>query len=191
MNQPNRISILASALALLAAIAPPAAHAAVKDVTAAGRTALEFQFPGAAGKPDSIVLDRFLLDGKPLAANAAIAVKQLSEGVNEITAASPSPGEWEFDLADQSSVYGFGERFDRLDHAHSIVRNNSVDSESSKGGNTYQPIPFFMSLRGYGLWLDTYGEATFDINATEKYRIRIKAPARRLRVVLIEGPNSR
>ncbi|HMD70940.1 MAG TPA: TIM-barrel domain-containing protein [Bryobacteraceae bacterium] len=188
MRQPNRIPILAGAFALLAAIAVPAAHADVKVVTAAGRAALEFQFPGAAGKPDSIVLDRFLLDGKPIAAANGLAVKQLSGGVNEIAATSPSPGEWEFDLADQSSVYGFGERFDRLDHAHSIVRNASVDSESSKGGNTYQPIPFFMSLRGYGLWLDTFGEATFDINATEKYRIRIKAIARRLRVVLIEGP---
>ncbi len=188
MLQPHRIPVLACALALLAAIAPSAALAEVKLAAAAGRTAVEFQFPGAAGKPDSIAIDRFLLDGKPITAANSLAVKQLSPGVSEITASSPATGEWEFDLADQSSVYGFGERFDRLDHAHSIVRNASIDSESSKGGNTYKPIPFFMSLRGYGLWLDTFGEATFDINATEKYRMRIKTTARQFRVVLIEGP---
>ncbi len=117
-----------------------------------------------------------------------IAVRQLAPGVNEIVASSQTPGEWEFDLEDHGSFFGFGERFDRLDHAHSIIRNSSMDSDASKGANTYQPVPFFMSLRGYGLWLDTYGEATFDLNVTERYRVRIKLVTDRLRVVLFEGP---
>ena len=188
MIHPNRISTLVRTLAVLAAMVPPAAPADVKLSTASGRTEVEFQFPGAAGKPDSLALDRFLLNGKPLTADNRLAVKSLAPGVNEIAAAASTPGEWEFDLADNGSFYGFGERFDRLDHAHTIVRNSSMDSDSSKGGNTYQPMPFFMSLRGYGLWLDTYGEATFDLNVTERYRVRIKVVADRLRVVLFEGP---
>jgi alpha-D-xyloside xylohydrolase len=176
------------ALAVLAAMVPPAALADVKVSTATGRTELEFQFPGAAGKPDSLALSRFLLNGQPVTAANRIAVKQLAPGVNEITAVAAAPGDWEFDLADHSSYYGFGERFDRLDHAHTIVRNSSMDSDSSKGGNTYEPVPFFMSLRGYGLWLDTYGEATFDLNVTERYQVRVKVLADRLRVVLFEGP---
>ena len=31
-----------------------------------------------------------------------------------------------------------------------------------------------MSLRGYGLWLDTYGEATFDLNVTDRYHVRVR-----------------
>ena len=182
MNYFSRTSAVVLALAVLA----PAALAGVTVLTAEGRTELQFQFRGAGGKPDSMVLDRFLFNGQP-AANV-IAVRQLSPGVNEITASSQTPGEWEFDLQDRGSFYGFGERFDRLDHAHTIIRNSSMDTDMAKGGNTYQPIPFFMSLRGYGLWLDTYGEATFDLNVTDRYHVRIKLFSDRLRVVLFEGP---
>jgi alpha-D-xyloside xylohydrolase len=176
--------IRALSLAVLAALAP----AALADVKVVGPTAVQFQFPGAAGTPDSLALDRFLWNGKPLTAANQLSVKQLSPGVNEITAGSKTPGEWEFDLADQGSFFGFGERFDRLDHAHTIIHNSSMDSAGSKGGNTYEPVPFFMSLRGYGLWLDTFGEASFDLNVTERYRVRVTVFSDRLRVVLFEGP---
>ena len=35
-----------------------------------------------------------------------------------------------------------------------------------KGNDTYKPVPFFMSLRGYGVWVDTYSDAIFDLNVT-------------------------
>ena len=35
-----------------------------------------------------------------------------------------------------------GERFDTLDHAHSVVKNLSADNEGVKGTSTYKPIPF-------------------------------------------------
>ena len=108
--------------------------------------------------------------------------------MNEITAHSSAVGDWEFDLADQSGYYGFGERYDRLNHAHSIVTNASRDASDAKGLNTYQPVPFFMSLRGYGLWVDTFSEAAFDLNVTERYRVRIKVCADKFRLVLFEGP---
>jgi len=181
VNHLNRTSAVIFALAVLTP-----AIAGVTVLTPEGRTELQFQFPGAGGRPDSIVLDRFLFNGQP--ADKMIAVRQLAPGVNEITIPSETPGEWEFDLQDRGSFYGFGERFDRLDHAHSIVRNSSMDTDASKGGNTYQPIPFFMSLRGYGLWLDTYGEATFDLNVTDRDHVRVKLLTNRLRVVLFEGP---
>ena len=180
MNHLSRTSAVVFALAVLA----PAALAGVTDEIV--HTELQFPFPGAGGKRDSLLMDRFLLDGKPAADR--FAVRQLSPGVHEITASSETPGLWGFDLHDRGSFYGFGERFDRLDHAHTIIRNSSMDTDMAKGGNTYQPIPFFMSLRGYGLWLDTYGEAIFDLNVTERYRVRIKVFTDRLRVVLFEGP---
>jgi len=97
-------------------------------------------------------------------------------------------GEWQFDLADRSGYYGFGERFDRLNHEYSIVQNASRDAADAKGLNTYQPVPFFMSLRGYGLWVDTFSEAAFDLNVTERYRVRVKVWADKFRFVLFEGP---
>ncbi|MGA9626483.1 MAG: TIM-barrel domain-containing protein [Bryobacteraceae bacterium] len=174
-------------LAVVAGMAPMAALAEVQVVTSVP-VVLRFTFPGMRGGADSMALDRFLLNGQPVTAANQLQVRQLAAGVNEITAHSSAVGDWEFDLADQSGYYGFGERYDRLNHAHSIVTNASRDASDDKGLSTYQPVPFFMSLRGYGLWLDTFSEAVFDLNVTERYRVRIKVCADKFRLVLFEGP---
>jgi alpha-D-xyloside xylohydrolase len=139
---------------------------------------VRFDFHGADGRPDSITLDL----------SAPAQVRRLSEGVTEVTAHSPAAGEWAFAIADDSSYYGFGERFDRLNHAHTILKNASRDVAGDKGSLTYQPIPFYISLRGYGLWLDTTSEATFDLNVTDPSHILVSFFGPSLRVVLIEGP---
>jgi len=58
----------------------------------------------------------------------------------------------------------------------------------AKGTLTYQPIPFYMSLRGYGFWLDTTSEAVFDLNVTDSRHILVKFFGLHLRVLLFEGP---
>src|ERR1035438_2376292 len=147
---------------------------------------VHFAFRATSGRADSITLDRFLVDGRVPA--TAEHVRQLAPAVTEVTVESPTPGEWSFAVADESGYFGFGERFDRLNHAHTVLQNASRDVNNEKGSLTYQPIPFYMSLRGYGLWLDTTSEATFDLNVTEPSRILIKCFGSRLRVVLFEGP---
>jgi alpha-D-xyloside xylohydrolase len=147
---------------------------------------VRFAFPTTDGRSESITLDGFLVDGRAPA--TAPQVRQLSPGVTEVTAESGTAGEWSFAVADNSKYFGFGERFDRLNHAHTIVQNASRDVADERGGLTYQPIPFYMSLRGYGLWLDTTSEATFDLNVTEPSRILVRFFGKQLRVVLFEGP---
>ncbi len=148
--------------------------------------AVRVAFHGPGGKPDSITFDGFLQDGKTPVSQPQ--VRQLSDGVTELRVPSRSTGEWSFTIADQSSYYGFGERFDRLNHAHTILRNASRDVADGKGSLTYQPIPFYMSLRGYGLWLDTTSEATFDLNVSDPGQILVRCSDRDLRLVLFEGP---
>ena len=165
------------------------ACAQVRFVTPAAAVQCEFSFRATNGSTQHITLDRFVFNGQPFtSATNAARTRQLAPGVSEISIDAQSVGEWEFDLGDDSSYFGLGERFDRLNHAHSIVRNGSRDAGNAKGISTYQPVPFFMSLRGYGLWVDTTSEATFDFNVTERYRVRIKTYGRNLRLVLIEGP---
>ena len=48
-------------------------------------------------------------------------------------------------MRDAASYYGLGERFDTLDHAHTVIENLSTDNEGVKGTSSYKPIPFFMS----------------------------------------------
>lgn len=165
------------------------ACAQVRSVPPAGSVQFEFSFPATNGSTQHIALDRFLFNGGSIStATNAARTRQLAPGVSEISVEAQAVGEWEFDLGDDSSYFGLGERFDRLNHAHSMIRNGSRDAGNAKGISTYQPVPFFMSLRGYGLWVDTTSEATFDFNVTERYRVRVKTYGRVLRLVLIEGP---
>jgi alpha-D-xyloside xylohydrolase len=175
-------------IAGLACLAQPAAFAQVQAVAASGAAELRFRFTNTSGATENMALDRFLIDGHALQAANALQVRQLAPGVTEVTAPSPAPADWEFAIADNSSYFGFGERFDRLNQANAILRNASRDTVGSKGSSTYQPVPFFMSLRGYGLWVDTFSEATFDLNVTDPTRLAIKVCARNLRFVLFEGP---
>jgi len=147
---------------------------------------IRFSFENTKGLPDSVTLDDFRIAGHAPA--AAPRVRQLASGVTEVTVESPAPGEWSFAISDDSAYYGFGERFDRLNHAHTILKNASRDVADDKGTLSYKPIPFYMSLRGYGLWLDTTSEATFDLNVTEPSRILVRVFGGTLRIVLFEGP---
>ncbi len=114
-------------------------------------------------------------------------LKLVAPGVYELTSLAYDTGYWRFYVSDSASYYGFGERFDTLDHAHTVVHNLSLDTPGPKGSNTYKPIPFFLSTSGYGLWLDTTGDATFDLNATDRDQITVDFAANRLRIYLFTG----
>jgi len=49
-------------------------------------------------------------------------------------------------------------------------------------------MPFFMSTSGYGLWVDTTADATFDMNASSEQQIYVDVAAEKLRIVLFTGP---
>jgi sulfoquinovosidase len=83
-----------------------------------------------------------------------------------------------FESREDEGFLGFGERFTRTDQ-----RGVSVYSWAEEGGigagegkpsgpnnpmpngesMTYYPVPFFVSTRGYGFWLDTTWRSTFDL----------------------------
>ena len=134
-----------------------------------------------------LLLHNFFFNGSPVA-SSKFHFKQLSPGVIEITSLAYSLGDWRFSVRDSASYYGLGERFNTLNHAHTIVRNLSMDNGGPKGGTTYKPMPFFMSTSGYGIWVDTTAEATFDMNATTLPDVLITVPAQKLRVVVFTMP---
>ncbi|ADW70650.1 TIM-barrel domain-containing protein [Granulicella tundricola] len=137
--------------------------------------------------PTPLPLHDFTFNGDPVP-TSKLHLKQLSPGIFEITSTAYAVGDWHFAVADAPiGVYGLGERFDVLNHSHTIVRNTSQDNGGPKGSTTYKPMPFFMSTTGYGLWLDTTGEATFDLNASSRDDIEVDAVASHLRIVLFTG----
>ncbi len=139
------------------------------------------------GTERTLILHDFDFDGEPVD-TGKLHLKLLSPGVYELSSRSWTVGYWRFTLDDSASYYGLGEHFDTLDHAHTIVRNLSLDNAGNKGSSTYKPIPFYMSTTGYGLWLDTTGDATFDFNATDNKQVVLDASTNQFRVVLFTGP---
>ena len=140
---------------------------------------------GVAAGP--LLLHDFDFDGTPVP-TAKLHFHELSPGVLEIRSLASVTGIWRFHIADAANYYGLGERFNALNHAHTIVRNYSQDNAIAKGSSTYKPMPFFMSTTGYGLWVDTTAEATFDMNASSNQDIIVDVTGNRFRVVLFLGP---
>jgi len=160
---------------------PSKTGAAGKADTASGAAA------GAVVSGAELLVHDFDFNGAPVATDK-VHLKQVAPGVVEITSVAWEVGYWRFLVRDAASYYGLGERFDALNHAHTVVKNLSTDNNGVKGSSSYKPIPFFMSTTGYGLWVDTTGEATFDMNASERDEIVVDVTAAKLRIVLIAGP---
>ena len=115
-------------------------------------------------------------EGTPIGTDK-LHLKQLAPGVIEITSLAYTVGEWRVRLRDHAGYYGLGERFDTINHAHTVVKNNSQETPDPKGSSSDKPVPFFMSSSGYGLWCDTTGDASFDLNASSNREIVLDATA--------------
>ena len=71
-----------------------------------------------------------------------------------------------FSLAPGEKIFGGGESFTRLDKRGQKVVLWTNDANGVETGRMYKPIPFFMSNRGYGMFVHTSAPATFDFGAS-------------------------
>ena len=141
------------------------------------------------GDARSLDIHDFDFNGEPVD-TSKLHLHQLSPGVYELSSLAYIVGYWRFSVTDAAAYYGLGEHFDTLDHAHTIVRNVSMDDAGRKGSSAYKAIPFFLSTTGYGLWLDATGEATFDMNASNRDEVIVDAATNRLRILLFTGTDA-
>ncbi|NLW58995.1 MAG: hypothetical protein GX073_01440, partial [Firmicutes bacterium] len=49
--------------------------------------------------------------------------------------------------------YGFGERYDRLNHKGTVKKTSVYNPYLNQTEETYIPIPFFIAENGYGLYV--------------------------------------
>ena len=163
---------------------PPRNEPPVAGLVRQDKDNLAFTLPGQS-KP--LLLHDFDFNGEPIN-TAKLHLHELSPGVLEITSIAYTVGYWHFALGDApAGVYGLGERFDTLNHAHTVVHNSTEDNAGAKGSATYKAMPFYLATTGYGLWLDTTGDATFDLNVSERDNITVDLAASHLRIVLFTG----
>jgi alpha-D-xyloside xylohydrolase len=67
-----------------------------------------------------------------------------------------------FSLSPEEKIFGCGESFTQLDKRGQKVVLWTDDANGVKNESMYKPIPFFMSSRGYGLFMHTSSPITCD-----------------------------
>lgn len=70
-----------------------------------------------------------------------------------------------FQLAPDEGIYGFGESFTRLNKRGQRIVAYIRDGMGVQNRYQYKAIPFFVSSRGYGMFVHTSAPVTFDVGA--------------------------
>ena len=71
-----------------------------------------------------------------------------------------------FQLAHDEKIYGTGESFTRLNKRGQRVNAWTRDGMGVQNEFMYKPVPFFLSSRGYGMFVHTGAPVTFDFGKT-------------------------
>ena len=71
-----------------------------------------------------------------------------------------------FGLSPGEKLFGCGESFTRLDKRGQKLVLWTYDAYSAQTSHMYKPVPFFMSDRGYGIFVHTSAPLTFDLGSS-------------------------
>ena len=84
-------------------------------------------------------------------------------------------------------IYGLGERFTPF-----IKNGQIVDMWNEDGGTAseiaYKNIPFYMTNKGYGVFVDNAGDVSFEVASEKVERVQFSAKSERLDYYIINGP---
>ena len=70
-----------------------------------------------------------------------------------------------FELAEDEKIYGFGESFTRLNKRGQRINAFIRDGMGVQSPVQYKSVPFFLSSRGYAMFVHTSAPVTFDVGA--------------------------
>ncbi|KAG5353045.1 hypothetical protein C0989_010851 [Termitomyces sp. Mn162] len=121
-------------------------------------------------------------------------VGYVMKGTNDpkSTFTKPDKGErWftmQFQLSVGEKIYGLGERFGPF-----VKNGQSVEIWNEDGGTSseqaYKNVPFFLSSRGYGIFVPYPGLVSFEVQSERTTRVNIAVPSELLSVYIIQGPS--
>ena len=93
----------------------------------------------------------------------------------------------QLDLSVGEYVYGLGERFTPF-----VKNGQTVEMWNGDGGTctelAYKNIPFYMTNRGYGVFVDDPGDTAFEVGSENVERVEFAVKGERLRYFVIAGP---
>lgn len=83
-------------------------------------------------------------------------------------------------------VYGLGERFSNF-----VKNGQSIDIWNEDGGSgtwqAYKNIPFYITSAGYGVFINTPGKVSLEIESQRNFRVGISVPGEELEYFIIYG----
>lgn len=93
-------------------------------------------------------------------------------------------------LAPDEHIYGLGEKFMPFDRRGQKIESWNYNTWGATNERAYKNIPFFVSSRGYGVFLNTTFKTTWDIGsgATSSISTQIETEDDRLDLFFIWGP---
>ena len=86
--------------------------------------------------------------------------------------------------------YGFGEKFSGLDKRGQQLEMWNYDSYGAHTERAYKNVPFFVSSRGYAVFVDSVTHVNFDMAASNNATFSIVVPDTGLDYYVIVGPDS-
>jgi len=86
------------------------------------------------------------------------------------------------------SIYGLGERFTPF-----VKNGQTVDMWNEDSGTctelTYKNIPFYLSNKGYGVFVNDSGPVSFEVCSEQVSRVQVSVPGEKIDLMIIGGEN--
>ncbi len=93
-----------------------------------------------------------------------------------------------FMAAPDEHFYGFGEKFTNFDKRGQELVMWNTDAAGTFSERSYKNVPFFISSRGYGIFVDSVMPTHFDMAASNESVFSIAVPDTALDYYIIAGP---
>ncbi|MFC0187217.1 TIM-barrel domain-containing protein [Fictibacillus aquaticus] len=71
--------------------------------------------------------------------------------------------QFNFAISEDEKFYGFGERYNSLDQRGNVLDCYVYNQYRDQGTRTYMPVPYYISSKGYGMWINTLRLSSFDL----------------------------
>ncbi len=125
---------------------------------------------------------KYLYDGKVIAHSGWRAKGLVTDPEGQLHVSE------QLDLGVGEKIYGLGERFTNF-----IKNGQTVDIWNEDGGTgteqAYKNIPFYLSNKKYGLFVDNPGKVSFEVGSEKVSRVQFSVPGEEMSYSVIGGEN--
>lgn len=91
-------------------------------------------------------------------------------------------------LGSEEAIWGLGEKYTSMNRRGRVYQIRQTDALSTDSEKSYLGQPFYISSKGYGLFLNTFTESSFDVGASSELSLQIRTEDEDLDYVcILEG----